>query len=344
MHHDDDLLTTDKAIVFYGAGKYAREFARKHCLERRHLRLPDYVCDRDEKKWGSEFFGVPVESPERLDAESPDEAIVVVTTCPFFVLGDVHNRLYYHNFYTAAALEMRFLLAERTPGELDEIRDLFADEKSRRVFNTMTKGQAAGQIWFRDVYEPNPYFANDVVDSLPDGEVLVDAGAYLGGHVAAFERANPRFRAVYAFEPHRPHFAALSRRFAHDERVKPLAQGLYDRNTRLAFVDDNALGAHVVEHSAANATATTVDVVRLDDAIDDEVSYIKMDIEGAEMNALAGCRATIERRRPKLAICTYHRPEDYLDIPRLVKSIRPDYRLYLRQHSSFNLDTVLYAI
>jgi FkbM family methyltransferase len=343
MFHDDNLLTTDKKIVFYGAGKYARDFARRHCVDTSHIRLPDYVCDRDPAKWGADFLGVPIGSPDRLDEETADGAIVIVTTCPFFVLGDVHNRLYYHDFYTAAALEMRFLLAERPAGEIDQTRALFADDKSRRVFDALTQCQAAGQIWFRDVYEPHPYFGNDVVCSLPDGEVFVDAGAYLGGHVAAFGRANPNFRAVYAFEPHRPHFAALAERFAHDRRVKPFAQGLYDQNTQLAFADDNALGAHVVPIGEDGAE-TIVDVVRLDDAVDDDVSYIKMDTEGAELSALAGCEATIRRNRPKLAICTYHRPGDYLDIPRFVKTLRPDYRLYLRQHSSFNVDTVLYAV
>jgi FkbM family methyltransferase len=343
MFHDDNLLTTDKKIVFYGAGRKAREFARRHCIEASRIRLPDLVCDRDSVKWGGDFLGVPIESPDRLDRERPDGLIVVVTTCPFFVLGDVHQRLYYHDFHTMASLEMRFLLAERAAEEVHQTRALFADDKSRRVFDALTVGQAAGQIWFRDVYEPNPYFGNDVVRSPVDGEVFVDAGAYLGGHIAALKRANPNFRAAYAFEPHRPHFATLKRRFAHDARVKPFAQGLYESNTRLAFADDDALGAHVVP-DAAGAAETTVDVVRLDDAVNDDVSYIKMDIEGAELSALAGCSATIERRRPKLAICTYHRPGDYLDIPRLVQRMQPDYRLYLRQHSPFNSETVLYAV
>lgn len=343
MFHDDNLLTTAKKIVFYGAGRKAREFARRHCLEASRIRLPDLVCDRDSAKWGGDFLGVTIESPDRLDQERPDDVIVIVTTCPFFVLGDVHERLYYHDFHTMGSLEMRFLLAEHPAGEVDQTRALLADDKSRRVFDAITRGQAAGQIWFRDIYEPNPYFGNDVVRRPADGEVFVDAGAYLGGHIAALDRANPNFRAAYAFEPHRPHFAALKQRFANDARVKAFAQGLYESNTRLAFDGENAVGAHVVAGNAAEAE-TTVDVVRLDDAVDDAVSYIKMDIEGAELSALAGCTATIERHRPKLAICTYHRPGDYLDIPRFVKQLRPDYRLYLRQHSSFNVDTVLYAV
>ena len=125
--------------------------------------------------------------------------------------------------------------------------------------------------------------------------------------------------------------------------MKLFAQGLYDENTRLFFADEDPLGAHVVA-CGGDTLKTVVDVVRLDDTVDDEVTYIKMDIEGAETSALAGCEETIRRNRPKLAICVYHRPQDYLDIPQWIKRVRPDYRLYLRQHSSFNVDTVLYAI
>ena len=77
----------------------------------------------------------------------------------------------------------------------------FSDDKSRRVFDALTHGQAAGQVWFRDVYEPHPYYGNDVVPVLPDGEVLVDAGAYLEGilprscvSTPIFERSTPSNR------------------------------------------------------------------------------------------------------------------------------------------------------
>ena len=111
----------------------------------------------------------------------------------------------------------------------------------------------------------------------------------------------------------------------------------------MAFDDAIPLGSHIALQDAGSS-GKRVEVVRLDDAVDDGVTYIKMDIEGAELNALAGCQETIRTNRPKLAICVYHRPSDYFEIPRLIHLMRPDYRLYLRQHSPFNIDTVLYAV
>ena len=57
------------------------------------------------------------------------------------------------------------------------------------------------------------------------------------------------------------------------------------------------------------------------------VDFIKMDIEGAECNALASVRRTIQTWKPQLAICTYHLPDDPTQIAAVVRSIRPDYQM-----------------
>ena len=76
------------------------------------------------------------------------------------------------------------------------------------------------------------------------------------------------------------------------------------------------------------------------------VDFIKMDIEGAEANALAGARDTLTRFKPRLAIAAEHKPDDEVDIPRAVRSLRADYQMecgpvpgnqrpYPRRHPEF---------
>ena len=83
----------------------------------------------------------------------------------------------------------------------------------------------------------------------------------------------------------------------------------------------------------------------LDEVFEDKsITFIKMDVEGAEYEALRGAEQTIRTQRPKLAISIYHKPEDILDLPQLLLSYQPEYRFYLRHYCIFNNETVLYAI
>ena len=81
----------------------------------------------------------------------------------------------------------------------------------------------------------------------------------------------------------------------------------------------------------------------MDDVVDEKVTFIKMDIEGAEYEALLGAKETIQKNKPKLAISIYHKPEDIISIPKLIKSMVPNYRLYIRHYSNADNETVLYA-
>ena len=85
-------------------------------------------------------------------------------------------------------------------------------------------------------------------------------------------------------------------------------------------------------------------VVSIDDMVgDDKVTFIKMDIEGAEMEALEGAKQTIERNRPKLAISIYHKEEDLWEIPFYILSKYPWYKIYMRHYTLTTNETVLYA-
>ena len=71
---------------------------------------------------------------------------------------------------------------------------------------------------------------------------------------------------------------------------------------------------------------------------------IKMDIEGSELEALKGSKKVIQRDKPRLAICIYHKPEDMTEIPLYIKELVPEYKLYIRHHSNAGTETVLYAV
>lgn len=73
------------------------------------------------------------------------------------------------------------------------------------------------------------------------------------------------------------------------------------------------------------------------------MTFIKMDIEGSELNVLKDARKTIMKYKPRLAICIYHKPEDIYEIPEYILSIVPEYRFWIRHYSSYTWETALYA-
>ena len=82
----------------------------------------------------------------------------------------------------------------------------------------------------------------------------------------------------------------------------------------------------------------------LDDiAKDFEPTFINMDIEGAELNALKGAENLIKKNKPDLAISVYHYPRHIWEIPLYLKSLNLEYKFYLRNYTSFSYDTIVYA-
>lgn len=123
------------------------------------------------------------------------------------------------------------------------------------------------------------------------------------------------------------------------ENVLLYSKGLWDSEIELSFQETGSAGSKI------GAGAVTISTATIDGVVGDErVSFIKMDVEGAELEALYGAEQTIRRNHPKLAICVYHKPEDIVTIPRYILSLDGDYQLYLRHYSMNQSETVIYAI
>lgn len=183
------------------------------------------------------------------------------------------------------------------------------------------------------------YFDLNALD-LQD-EYFVDAGALDGNTTKSFFDQVKNGRS-YVFEPNPRQFEITKKRFCTCPQVELFPYGLSDRNNKVRFdpMDMNAGSARCSESGSIQ-----VQVRRLDSLLSDrKVTYIKMDIEGSELAALRGAERIIREKRPKLAISVYHKPEDIWEIPRLILSYHPDYKLYLRHYSIMDTETVLYAV
>jgi hypothetical protein len=115
---------------------------------------------------------------------------------------------------------------------------------------------------------------------------------------------------------------------------------LHRRRAVLRFDPAGTRGSSLTE-----AGGSEIPVVALDEVLGgSRVTFVKMNIEGAEIEALRGAANSIARWRPKLAISAYHRPSDLWEVAATVREIDPGYRFHLRQHDGGIIETVLYAL
>lgn len=176
----------------------------------------------------------------------------------------------------------------------------------------------------RDIY------SSDKSGVLP-GDVVLDCGASTGVFTrqALFRGA----RLVIAIEPEPRNLECLRRNLAGQiaaGRVIAYPKGVWDKEDFLTFGgrDENPTQGSVLATPDSNSIRvplTTIDHLVSELGLE-RVDFVKMDIEGAEKQALAGARNTIAKFKPRMAICVYHLREDPVDIPRLVRGIDPTYR------------------
>ena len=174
-----------------------------------------------------------------------------------------------------------------------------------------------------------------------DNEVYVDGGAYDGDSVRMFiNNVHGKYDRVLAFEPDPQTFQRLRKNLASLPRVEPLNFGLHSAKAELRFNNDGSRGAIITDDGECK-----INVVALDDILAGKrVTFIKMNIEGAELSALRGGAESIRHWHPRLAISAYHRPSDLWAVPFAFREIDPDYRLYLRQHDGGVIETVAYGV
>jgi FkbM family methyltransferase len=170
-------------------------------------------------------------------------------------------------------------------------------------------------------------------------EVFVDAGGFDGDTTEEFCRRCPDYRQVHLFEPSDRNMQAAKARLAGYRDISFHTEALSDRPGVMTF-DAEAGSASAVTSGAGEE----VQVTTLDLAVAEPVSFIKMDLEGWELTALAGCERRLREDRPKLAIAVYHRASDFRTVWRYARSIHPDYRVYLRHYTQGWSETVMFFV
>lgn len=149
---------------------------------------------------------------------------------------------------------------------------------------------------------------------------------------------------MYAFELTESIFALLQKTAELNGNIIPVKKGLSDKNTRTEFFfNTNGMSTgNTIRQDVKNKkdfSRSSVETVRLDDFVRENnltrVDFIKSDIEGFERNMLEGAQETLARFAPKLALCTYHLPDDPQVMAELIKRANPKYNIVQKTHKLY---------
>jgi FkbM family methyltransferase len=348
------------SIVLFGAGSLGR---RTLAILRSVGIEPLAFCDNNVDLWGQSIDGLLVTSPEEAANRYGEIAAFVITIWNGRAEDTMASRKrqlahlgcrvvspfgYLYWKYSSAALPRycldlphRVLLQD---GLVRKALDLWADELSTREFLNQVAFRLRLDFDCVSQSDSNQYFPKGVFQPSPE-EVFVDCGAFTGDTIQNFIRARgDGFESIAAFEPDPLNFRSLEQRLAQlpkqfrdKVRVFPYAAAASNGVVRFA-----ATGTDL---SATDQGSSSVPCVRLDDALRQfRPTFVKFDIEGSELDALAGAAELIERNLPVLAVSVYHRQSDLWRIPLFLSALSKEYRLFLRPHAREGWDLVCYAV
>lgn len=224
--------------------------------------------------------------------------------------------------------------------KIDKVKGILEDEISVCTLENLIMCRLGGKLDLIRKWVVKPqYFVLDFLH-FSDKEVFIDGGAYNGDTIREFSRVVcGQYQKIYAWEPDQSNRTILLKNTSKMEKICYIPYGMWKDEDTLFFSSDASVCSHIAKTGSECLKVNSIDNI----CKDEEVTFIKMDIEGSEYEALQGAKSTIKRMKPKLAICIYHKPSDLVEIPLLLKEYVPEYKFYIRQHEDSRDETVLYA-
>ena len=282
----------------------------------------------------------------------PKDALILVTSMgsPLEVISELDKRGFEHMNYLAFFKYSNYEL-QKPPficdfkddfannyDKYEETYNLLEDEKSKEIFTKVINFKISFDFDFMKGFTNNheeQYFDKKIIPNIKN-IVFLDGGAYIGDTIPSIIKNFPDFKKIYCIEPNNLHISIAKKSFALNENIEFINCGLGNKKEE----------SHQEQKSQDNCEHDyqALNINTIDNLINEKVDFIKLDIEGAEQDALKGAENTIKKYHPILAICIYHKAEDWHKIPKIVLDMKKDYRVFLRHYMEGIYESVMYFI
>ena len=325
----DYLKSTELPVFIYGMGDGALKIMR--VFEQYRIPLAGFFAS-DEFVRGHTFQGHLVHTLSQIEALIDDFVIVLAFAAGYQSLYDRINEIAKRHILLApdvpVAGEGLFTYAYclENGSKIQAVYDMLADEKSRQTYADVLNFKISGKIDYLNNCTSSKEELYGEIIPLGNEEVFADLGAYNGDTAAEFiEACNNNFRHLYAFEPNPKNFRKLTKNLPDSDKIT-----LY--NTAAGRENGVVkISANEGRMSRENGSGKTVEipVLAVDEAVPENVTVLKLDVEGGEREAILGASRHIENGA-KILCSLYHRNEDMFELPLLIKSINSELKFYIR--------------
>ena len=329
------LASVSRPIVIYGMGNGALKTLAK-CQEYRiDIKA---IFASDEFVRGQSFLGYEIiKYSQVIERYGNDITILLafgseseIMLEHFWSLDDKHELLA-PNFplFGTTNFDMKFV--QNNQEKFEQVYELLADDWSRFVFKNICNYKLTGKLEYLKKIATNRVQDYKDIFEFNDQEVYIDLGAYNGDTVKEFlELVGGVYKRIIAVEPDRKNFKKLER-WQEESGLANISlyfKGIWDKPDTLSF---NTAGAR--SSSLDLEGNSVIEVESVDNILQgSSATLIKIDVEGAESQALRGASDTLAMYKPKLLVACYHREEDLFKLPLLIHELNPEYKIYFRKH------------
>lgn len=342
-----------RPVILYGLGFFGGVIVKN--LSKEGIAVKHF-CDGKKRGMDPET-GLSILSPQELAEQYADANVVISVANPsteqavyetILTLGFDKKQIFR---FKDAYQFMRKSRVEQVSMSLEEFRQylegyeraysLFQDDTSRKIILETIENYLFNRLF---EYDPpkESYFPEEF--SFGQQEVFIDGGLYTGDTTEEFiRRMNGEYSRIIGFDIDEKNLEAAHKSLDAVPNVEIVSKGLWDSAGMMAAELGIMAGSNIKEGGADRVELVSLDELFADVPADQYPTFIKLDIEGSEQQALLGAKTILKESMPKLAVCAYHKPEDLYVLPELIRKLNPKYRFFMRHYSPYIWDTVLYA-
>ena len=325
----DFLKNCGLPIFIYGMGDGALKIMS--VMETHKIPLAGFFAS-DEFVRGHYFEQHKVHSLSEIESNISEFVIVLAFAASYQSLYDKINEISQRHILSAPDVPVAgdglftYEYCLEHEKELNEVYSMLEDDVSKMTFSNIINFKISGKIsYLNNCTMPKSEVFENII-KLSAIETYVDLGAYNGDTVSEFlELTSEKYQKIYAVEPDKKNFKKLLKTINGKNNIEALNAAVWNEDTKLNFA------VKAGRHSALSPNGAEIDARCVDSILNNKsCTIIKMDVEGAEKQALFGAEKTIKKYSPRLMVSIYHRNEDIFEIPLMIKKMCPKYKFYIR--------------